>query len=65
MNSITHFKYSMTKRELTFFCDDHSIILCKPIPHFVHGALLKSDNATAFFHKYIEYDLNFQKLYIN
>lgn len=65
MTHITHFKYNANRLELTFFFEDHSILMCKPIPHVVHNSLKTHHDLTAFYHKYIEHNLNFSKLCIH
>ncbi|AXY57141.1 KTSC domain-containing protein [Acinetobacter chinensis] len=62
--TVTSWKYSTTSRYLKIFYNNGSGELYHPVPEFIYDNLLRCSDKTAFIHKYLEYNLHFNRITI-
>ena len=61
---IKTFKYDSRSRCLKLFYHSGNGVIFRSVPKIIHERLLRTANKDAFIHKYLEYDLNYTKLYM-
>lgn len=59
---VTTWKYNATSRYLKIFYNNGTADLFHPVPEFIVNNLIRSSDKHAFVQKYLEYDLNFNKI---
>ncbi|ENX15790.1 hypothetical protein F895_02337 [Acinetobacter sp. CIP 64.2] len=62
---VTSWKYDVSSRYLKIFYSNGSGELYHPVPEFIYNNLLRTNDKTAFVHKYLEFDLHFKRLCIS
>lgn len=56
-------KYNPSNHHLHVYYDNGVIELYHPVPEYIYNNLLRRQDKTAFVQKYLQYDLNFNKIY--
>lgn len=62
--SVKSWKYDAHTRHLKIFYENGTGELYHPVPLFVYDNLLRAHDKAAFVHKYIEFDLHFNRVSI-
>ena len=61
---VTSWQYDASSRYLKIFYNNGSAELYHPVPEFIYDNLLRSTDKTIFVHKYLEFDLHFNRISI-
>ncbi len=62
--SVKSWQYDAISRHLKIFYENGTGALYHPVPVFIYDNLLRATDKAAFIHKYIEFDLHFNRLSI-
>ncbi|ANF82013.1 KTSC domain-containing protein [Acinetobacter sp. NCu2D-2] len=62
--TVVRYSYNYSSYHLQIFYSNGMIELYHPVPEYIYDNLLRRKDKAAFVKKYLEYDLNFNKLYI-
>ncbi|KGT47074.1 MULTISPECIES: KTSC domain-containing protein [Acinetobacter] len=61
--TVISWKYNASSRHLKIFYNNGLAELYHPVPEYIYDNLLRRDDKAAFIKKYLEYDLNFTRIY--
>lgn len=61
--TVISWKYNPSSRHLKVFYDNGLTELYHPVPEYIYDNLLRRHDKAAFVKKYLEYDLNFTRIY--
>lgn len=61
--TVVRYTYNASSHHLQIFYSNGAIELYHPVPEYIYNNLLRREDKTAFVQKYLQYDLNFNKLY--
>ncbi|APX63148.1 MULTISPECIES: KTSC domain-containing protein [Acinetobacter] len=61
--TVISWKYNPSSRQLKIFYDNGLTELYHPVPEYIYDNLLRRHDKAAFVKKYLEYDLNFTRIY--
>ncbi|POU26008.1 KTSC domain-containing protein [Acinetobacter sp. ACNIH3] len=61
--TVISWKYNPLSRQLKIFYDNGLTELYHPVPEYIYDNLLRRHDKAAFVKKYLEYDLNFTRIY--
>ncbi|AWV86680.1 KTSC domain-containing protein [Acinetobacter radioresistens] len=62
--AVIYWKYDSTSRYLKIFYNNGTGELYHPVPAFVYDNMMRVTDKTAFVHKYLEFNLHFDRLSI-
>ncbi|MFW1753340.1 KTSC domain-containing protein [Acinetobacter wanghuae] len=63
--TVVSYKYNASSHHLHIYYNTGLIELYHPVPEYIYNNLLRREDKTAFVQKYLQYDLNFNKVYSN